>query len=139
MTSGVKGQNWQTGGRPWKGNRQSNDHRLEPIITKEMTPDPLHFMYAEQTVASINSFITSLMQFVGSATSALTDLPAHLFLEHLVAPFLCFSALNSGIKVFFFSFLCTPRLFCCISAFYHLRCESCFWPCTPSFIEVQGL
>lgn len=27
-----------------------------------------------------------------------------LFLEHLVAPFLCFSALNSGIKVFFFFF-----------------------------------
>lgn len=78
LTSGVKGQNGQIGGRPWKSNRQSNNHRLEPIITKEMTPDRLHFMYAEQTVASINSFITLLVQFVGSAMSALTDLPARL-------------------------------------------------------------
>lgn len=86
--------------------------------------------HSKQTLAAANSFITSLMQFVGSGTSALTCLFT-LFLEHLVAPCLCSSAVTSGTNVRFFFFFCTPWLFCCISAFYHLRSESCFRPCSP--------
>lgn len=58
---------------------------------------------SKQTVDAENSFITLLMQFVGSAMSALTCLVT-LFLEHSVAPCLRSSAQTSGIDAFFFFF-----------------------------------